>query len=141
MSETTPPHAHLPETSPEPEEPAGIMPRLPARTWVLVGAGLAAMTAIASWFGIASARQPVRWQDVGYTVESPFTATVTFDVFLYTDAPVTCHVRALNIRFAEVGGADLAVDPARGAHQRLTASVTTTETANTVVVDRCETTP
>jgi len=81
----------------------------------------------------------VRWQDVGYTVVSPTEATVTYDVYLYSDAPVTCHLRALNSRFAEVGIAIQHIDVADGKSQRLTADLTTTEEANTVVVHYCET--
>lgn len=123
------------------DEPSGAWPRLSRRTWILVIAGLAALVAVASYVGLLMADQPVRWRNVGYEVQSPTAATVTYDVFLYTDADAVCHLRALNIRFAEVGAATVTVERANGTEQRLTASLITTETANTVVVDSCESAP
>jgi hypothetical protein len=113
------------------------LPRLSARAWVAVGAGLAALIAIAAMVGLRMAEQPVRWQNVGFTVDSPFEARATYDVFLYTDEPVDCQVRALDVRFAVVGAATERVLPSDGEHQRITTTVTTTETANTVVVEYC----
>jgi len=121
----------------DPDEPDASLPRLTARAWIAVGAGIALLVAVAAWVGLRMADQPVRWRDVGYSVDSPFAATTTYDVFLYTDEQVLCHVRALNVQFAEVGAAEQRVDPANGAQQRFTTPVTTTETANTVVVDSC----
>jgi hypothetical protein len=114
------------------------LPRLSARAWIAVGAGLLVLIAIAAMVGLRMAQQPARWQNVGFVVESPFEATATYDVFLYTDEPVDCHVRALDVRFAVVGAATERVLPGDGAHQRITTTVTTTETANTVVVEFCE---
>lgn len=114
------------------------IPRLSVGAWVAVGAGLAALIAIAAMVGLRMAQQPVRWQNVGFTVDSPFEATATYDVFLYTDQAVDCEVRALDVRFAVVGAATQRVLPEAGEHQRITTEVTTTETANTVVVEYCE---
>ena len=120
------------------DEPSGAIPRLSRRAWIAVGAGVTVLTAVTIVLTLPLIRQPVRWQDVGYTVDTPFAASATFDVFFYTDEPVVCHVRALNTGFAEVGGATIDLDPADGNHQRVTVAVTTTETANTAVVDSCE---
>ena len=90
------------------------------------------------WYAWSSANTPVRWQDVGYTVPSATEATVTYDVFLYSDSPVTCHLRALNVGYAEVGVTTQIIDPADGKNQRLTAVIATTEEANTAVVNYCE---
>lgn len=136
-SASAPKRANQPPADPA-DEPSGALPNLSVRGWILVGLGLAAMTAVAAWVGLNISDQPVRWRNVGYTVDSPFEATATFDVFLYTDAPVTCHVRALNIRYIEVGAATQSVSPANGPEQRFTTPVTTTETANTVIVEYCE---
>ena len=122
----------------ETDEPSGAVPKLSRRVWIFVAAGVAALVAAASWVGLTMSNQPVRWQDVGYTVDSPFEATVTYDVYLYTDALVTCHLRALNVRYIEVGAATQRVSPADGVEQRITTEVKTTETANTVTVDSCE---
>src|SRR5699024_12679574 len=42
-----------------------------------------------------------------------------FDIYLYTDEPMTCHVHAMNVQYAEVGVAEVDVDPANGDEQRL----------------------
>lgn len=119
-------------------EKDGSRPRIGVRGWVGVGVGLAALTAGAAAWGLAVADEPVRFQDVGFEITSDTEASATYDVFLYTDAVVTCHVRALNIRFSEVGVATATIDPALGAEQRITTTMATTERANTAVVHYCE---
>ncbi|MFV0633816.1 DUF4307 domain-containing protein [Demequina sp.] len=120
-------------------EPSGARPRLSARGWTLVGIGLAVLTAVTVWVGLAVSSQPVRWRDVGYDVVSPTETTVTFDVFLYTDAPAYCHVHAMNVQYAEVGVAEVEIDPAAGAEQRITVPIATVEEANTALVRGCGT--
>ena len=120
------------------EDEANSMPRLSARAWWGVGAGLAVLISLASWWGWSIAHQAVRWQDVGFTIVSPTEARTTYDVFLYSDTPVTCHLRALNTRFAEVGVATQRIDPAAGNAQRFTATLATTEEATTALVNYCE---
>src|SRR5690606_32806216 len=115
----------------------GARPKLSRKQWVLVVLGLAAMTAIAVVYGLGAAAQPVRWQDVGYTIDSPTKATVTFDVYLYTDEPAICHVHAMNVQYAEVGVAQVEVDPADGDEQRFTLPISTVESANTALVRVC----
>jgi len=120
------------------EDEADSRPRLSTRARWGVGVGLAIAIALAAWWGWGFSDQAVRWQDVGFKVISPNEATVTYDVFLYSDAPVTCHLRALNPSFAEVGVAIQHIDPAAGRAQRFTATLATTEEATTAVVHYCE---
>jgi len=101
-------------------------------------AGVAVLVAVASWFGWQSAQEPVRWSDVGFAIDSPTQAEVTFDVYLYKDSDAVCHVRALNSRFAEVGVADATVRRAAGNEQRITTTIVTTEEATTAVVKYCQ---
>ncbi|MBC7297362.1 MAG: DUF4307 domain-containing protein [Demequina sp.] len=112
--------------------------RLSTRARWLVGIGLAALIGLASVWGWWIADQPVRWQEVGFEIISPTAATVTYDVFLYGDQPATCHLRALNVRFAEVGVTTAHFDPADGAEQRVTTPIVTTEEATTALVHYCE---
>lgn len=127
-----------PPDLPEPEdEAANARPRLSRRGWVAVGAGLAALIAVAAWFGWDQASQPVRWQDVGFTVLSPTQTEVTFDVYLYTDQPITCHVHAMNVQYAEVGVGEVQVDPSLGSEQRFTLTIPTVEEANAALVRAC----
>jgi hypothetical protein len=120
------------------EDEADSRPRLSARAWWAVGAGLAVLIALTAWYALSKSQQAVRWQDVGFKIVSPTEARVTYDVFLYSEKPVTCHLRALNTGYAEVGVAVQHVNPALGKNQRLTATLATTEVATTAVVNYCE---
>lgn len=135
------------DSAPDANDPDGIadgrggnaaLPRLSKWAWLGIGVGIAALALIAGYIGLRMADVAVRWQDVGFTADSPFEASATYDVFLYTDQPVVCHVRALDVRYAAVGVATQEVDPADGQHQRFTTRVTTTEQANTAAVEYCE---
>ena len=121
----------------EPSEDASALPRLSRRGWVLVAIGLAALIGAVSWYALTVAAAPVRWKDVGFTVESPTAVSVTYDVYLYTDADAECTLRALNPRFSEVGITTVRVAAADGSEQRLTTSIVTTEEATTALVQEC----
>lgn len=108
------------------------------RAAISSGAVAVALLAGAAWWGWGAAHQPVRWRDVGYQILSATEATSTFDVFIYEDVDVTCHLRALNARFSEVGVGEALVRVADGREQRLTATLTTVEPAVTAVVAYCE---
>jgi hypothetical protein len=112
--------------------------RLSTRSRWLLGIGFAALVGLFGLWAWWIADQPVRWQEVGFEISSPNSATVTYDVFLYSDRSVTCHLQALNVRFAEVGVTTAHFDPADGSEQRVTTSIVTTEEATTAVVDYCE---
>jgi hypothetical protein len=112
--------------------------RLSTRSQWLLGIGFAALVGLFGLWAWWIADQPVRWQEVGFEISSPNSATVTYDVFLYSDRSVTCHLQALNVRFAEVGVTTAHFDPADGSEQRVTTSIVTTEEATTAVVDYCE---
>lgn len=96
------------------------------------------LVVLASLWGWWMAQAPVRWQNVGFSIDSATSATATYDVFLYTDDPVVCHLHAMNERFAEVGAVTVTVDPADGKEQRLSTPMVTTERATTAVVKYCE---
>ena len=107
-----------------------------AKAWGWAGVGL--LVAIASVFGWQAAQQPVRWADIGFSIDSPTSARTTFDVYLYKDKDALCHLRALNSKFAEVGVADKLVKLSDGREQRITGTVVTTEEATTALVKYCE---
>ncbi len=112
--------------------------RLSTRSKWLIGVGLAALIGVSALWAWWIADQPVRWREVGFAIVSPAEASVTYDVFLYGDDAVTCHLQALNVRFAEVGVTTASFDPADGSEQRVTTTMVTTEEATTAVVDYCE---
>jgi len=105
------------------------------------GIGVAALIAVASWFGLSAASDPVRWTDVGFNADVPTEASATYSVYLYTDASADCTVRALNSSFAEVGVATQHIDRADGVEQLITTQIVTTEQATTATVNYCEPTP
>lgn len=128
---------HTPSAD-ETEDIASSRPRLSRKGWVLAILGVCVMTAIAAWFGLSQADQPVRWQDVGFSIDSPTEAEVTFDVHLYSDQAAVCHVRALSVSYAEVGVAEVTVDPADGTSQRITLPISTVEEATSAQVNYCD---
>jgi len=113
-------------------------PRVSHRAKAWGWAGVALLVVIASVFGWQAAQQPVRWKDVGFSIDSPTSVTATFDVYIYKETDAVCHLRALNKSYAEVGVTDVRVRFADGAQQRITAPIVTTEVATTAVVKYCE---
>lgn len=126
-----------PTFRPQDDESDASGPSLSVAGWIWVGLGLAALVATAAWFGWGQAAAPVRWQDVGFSIPSSTEATVTYDVYLYTDEPVVCYLEALNTSYGEVGVATQDVDPADGSEQRLTTAMSTVEEATTALVNFC----
>lgn len=111
------------------------------KAWAWGWAGVGVLVAITSWFGWQSAQQPVRWNNVGFSIDSATQATAVFDVYLYKDSDAICYLRALNSRFAEVGVSQVRVALADGREQRLSEPVATTEEATTAVVKYCTAAP
>lgn len=126
-----------PTAAPDLDDAAASRPSLSRAGWAWVALGLGALVAVTAWFGWAQANTPVRWQDVGFSVTSSTAASVTYDVYLYTDEPVVCHLQALNASYGEVGVATQEVDPADGRQQRFTTEMATVEEATTALVDFC----
>jgi hypothetical protein len=104
-----------------------------------VPAAIAAVlaTALLAWLGIRLFRDPVQWQDVGFSIAGPESIDVTFQVTKDPGATVRCQVKALNESFAEVGVLPVDVGPSSGRVQRLTVTVRTAELAVTGTVDTC----
>jgi hypothetical protein len=123
---------------PDRREGGSALPTMSRRGLIWSAIGVAAMIAVAAWFGLSQANDPVRWKDVGFEATVPTEATVTYDVYLYTDASADCTVRALNSSFAEVGVATQRIDRADGVEQRITTPIVTTELATTATVNFCE---
>ncbi len=125
-------------STPQSEDESSALPRLSRRGWILVGLGLAALIGIVSWYALVAAKEPVRWRDVGFSVESATEIVATYEVYLYDDRDAVCQIRALNPRFTEVGVTTQAVSRSDGPEQRLTTSIVTTEEATTAEVQYCE---
>lgn len=120
------------------DELADARPRVSrrAKIWGWVGAG--AFLLVVAGYAWFAAQEPVRWKDVGFSIESPTEVEVTFDIYFYEERDAVCHLRALNDNYGEVGVADETVRFADGAQQRVTTTFVTTEEATTALVKYCE---
>jgi hypothetical protein len=107
-----------------------------AKIWGWVGVGAFAL--VVCTYAFFAAQDPLRWKDVGFSIDSPTEAQATFDVYFYSDEDAICHLRALNQSYAEVGVTDVLVQRAAGKEQRVTATIVTTEEATTAIVKYCE---
>jgi hypothetical protein len=94
--------------------------------------------AVVVWIGLGQAGKPVRWDEVGFSVDGPTSTDLTFDVTKDPDATVLCRVQALSARFAEVGVQTVEVGPAGTRTQRVTTTIPTAEEAVSAVVVTCD---
>jgi len=105
--------------------------------WVVGSLGVAAMTAVAVWFGLAATAGRVHWVNTGYVVESDTSVQVRFDLRREPDRAVTCAIEALDERHATVGSTEVSVGPAISSPSRHLADLRTVARATTGYVDRC----
>jgi len=101
-------------------------------------AGGALVLAVVVWLGIGAVRDPVSWNDVGFSVKGSERVDVTFDVIKAPESTVECTVHALNRAYAEVGVLRVTAGPASTQVVRHTVTVATQELAVTGIVDSCE---
>lgn len=83
-------------------------------------------------------RPSVSIQDLGFTVESPTSTTVRFNVVTDPGTTVRCTLIALNENFTEVGFREVVVGPVDAGTTSHEAVVTTSELATTGSVKSCE---
>ncbi|MGV8978176.1 MAG: DUF4307 domain-containing protein [Cellulomonas sp.] len=105
----------------------------------LVPAGVVTLLAgaVIVWLGTSALREPVVWQDVGFSIVGPERIDVTFEVTKNPATAVRCDVTALSRSFTEVGVASVEVGPSTDRVQRFTVPVATAELAVTGTVDTC----
>jgi hypothetical protein len=117
----------------------GRRPARSRRAGVLVAAAVAVLAALAwsGWVAVSAAREPVRWQSVGYAVRDAAGTDVIFDVSTRGDTAAVCTLEALNAGHAQVGRTDVGVPATGGATRRLTARIPTSERAVTGGVRAC----
>ncbi|NTW41838.1 MAG: DUF4307 domain-containing protein [Cellulomonadaceae bacterium] len=108
------------------------------RRAVVLVALLVVAACVAVWLGWQQASVPVRWQDVGYTLDGASAVQIDFDVIRSDPSTaVRCRLRALNQQYAEVGVRMVDVPGGDETTLRLTADVATSEAAVTGLVDSC----
>ena len=106
--------------------------------WLVPAAVVALLAAVVIvWLGTSALRDPVQWQDVGFSIAGPERIDVTFEVTKDAAATVRCDVTALSRSFAQVGIASVELGPATDRVQRVTLPVATAELAVTGTVDAC----
>ena len=106
--------------------------------WFAPAVVLAVLAAVViAWLGVSTLRDPVQWQDVGFSITGPESIDVTFQVTKDPGATARCQVRALSRSFAEVGVRSVDVGPSADRAQRVTVRIATSELAVTGTVGRC----
>lgn len=80
-------------------------------TWLAVVGLILAVGAIA-WFTFSDTARNLAWKDVGFRIESPTQAEVTFQLTKAPEATVACAVQVLNEQYAVVGFRTVVVGPA-----------------------------
>jgi uncharacterized membrane protein len=106
--------------------------------WLVPAAVVSLLAAVVLvWLGTSTLRDPVQWQDVGFSIAGPERIDVTFEVTKDAGATVRCDVKALSTSFTEVGIQSVELGPSADRVQRVTVAVATAELAVTGTVDTC----
>lgn len=109
------------------------------RRWWAIGAlGVSVMTAIAIWFGVASATGKVEWVNTGFDVVSNAEVNVRFDIYRDASRAVECTIEAQNENHFVVGRTSTVLEPSDTSPSRQIALIQTAGPAVTGYVDRCE---
>jgi hypothetical protein len=90
------------------------------------------------WLASGVTRDPVQWQDVGFSITGPERIDVTFEVTKDPEDTARCRIRALSRSYAEVGVLEVDLGPASERVQRFTVTLATSELAVTGTVEGCE---
>lgn len=108
------------------------------RTWWVVGVlGVAAMSAVAIWFGIASTAGKVHWVNTGFDVISDQQVDIRFDVIRDPGQAVVCDLHALDAHHARVGTGQVTVPAEAQSPARHIEPLRTVARATTGYVDTC----
>ncbi|MGB3827313.1 MAG: DUF4307 domain-containing protein [Ornithinimicrobium sp.] len=108
------------------------------RWWIVGAAGVSVMTALAIWFGVASATGKVNWTNTGFEVTSSQEVQVRFDLSRDPSRAVQCVLEAQDESHFVVGRTTTVVDPADSSRSRHVATVRTAGPAVSGYVDRCD---
>lgn len=80
-------------------------------TWLAV-VGLILAVAATAWFTFSATSRQLSWKDVGFRIESPTQAQVTFQLTKEPEDTVACAVQVLDQQYAVVGFRTVVVGPA-----------------------------
>lgn len=91
----------------------------------------------AAWVAVERSRTALTWTELGITVPSDDSATVTFQVDLPAGAQAVCTVRVVNEVRTEVGRRDVVLGPSSGEVIRTEVRLRTSERASAGGVRDC----
>ncbi len=100
-----------------------------ARLWILATLGIALMSAIAIWFGLASVVGKPNWEPRSFDVLSDKEIILKFAVSRPDGMTVRCEVQALDEAHAVVGRTEVILGPELGKFVEETAMIRTTSRA------------
>lgn len=113
--------------------------RVSTRTWWVVGVlGCLAMLAVVVWFAISATVGRVSWQTTSYAVLDDANVEVSFRIERPAGTAVTCTLKAMDVRFAAVGLAEVEIPAGPQRRVTRTETIRTTARAVTGTVSRCE---
>lgn len=106
--------------------------------WIIGILGVAAMTGLAIWFGIAGSSGKVHWYNGGFKIVSEQEIEIRFDVVRDGDRAVLCDLHALDDKHARVGTGQVVVEATPGeTRSRHAESLRTVSRATTGYADSC----
>ena len=105
--------------------------------WWVGGLAVAAMSALAVWFGISATSGHVNWVDTGHAIVSDTRVDVRFDLRRDPARAVVCRLEAQDISHTVVGRTQVEVGPAPASPSRHVLPVQTATRAVTGYVDTC----
>lgn len=112
--------------------------RVSQRTWWIIGTvAVAAMSAIAIWFGIAGTTGKVHWVNTGFDVISDERVDVRFDLRRDPTRAVVCDLHALDGQHGRVGTGQVIVPPGEESPSRHIEPLRTVARAVTGYADSC----
>ena len=112
-------------------------PRTRRRGTVALAALALAGVLLVIWIGLGVARNPVRWEDVGFTIDGDRVEVVYDVIRLDPSVRVRCRLHALSQDYAQVGVVVVDIAPADSTEQRFASTVATSQPAVTGVVESC----
>jgi hypothetical protein len=132
-------HAELPDPADRPVTGASIAAaarygrprtgrRATVRKYTLIGAGVAALTAVVGYFGLRDSSPPITATVLGYTVSSEHSVTVRFEVVKQASKAAVCVVEAPDVH-SDIVGRQVVDVPAGQSHVTLSTTLRTTTLA------------
>lgn len=116
---------------------ASAQARSTRRWWVIGAVGVAVMTALAVWFGVASVSGKPNWVNTGFDVTATEEVQVRFDLRRDPGRVVECAVEAQDESRFVVGRTTTRIEATADSPSRHIATVATTSRAVTGYVEDC----